>query len=200
MYSVCKDHSQNLSFSVFGHPATDGVPWPGISSEPQLQLRECWILDPLCWAGDRICVPVVPRYRCATVGTLKFISFGVPVVGQWLTNLTGICEDAGSIPGLVQWVKYPALSWAVVKVSDEAWIRCCCGPGVGWWLQLWFNPYPGNLHSLGTSKCGPKKTERWKKIISFNLLNSQEKVFDLWGKLTRHYYCYFLWLISSIPP
>ena len=39
---------------------------------------------------------------------------GVPVMAQWLRNLTRNHEVAGSIPGLAQWVKDLTLPWAVV--------------------------------------------------------------------------------------
>ena len=47
-------------------------------------------------------------------GVLKMANGRVPVMAQWLTNLTSNHEVEGLIPVLTQWVKDPALWRAAV--------------------------------------------------------------------------------------
>ena len=75
--------------------------------------------------AEILLTPVTAEYNCVskprqnyrgvsqltprTVRNIKRIFLGVPVMAQWLTNLTRNHEVAGSISSLAQWVKDLAL-------------------------------------------------------------------------------------------
>ena len=56
-----------------------------------------------------LAMPAAGRNFPSQGSNLKKIESGVPVVAQWLTNLTRNHEVVGLIPGLAQQVKDPAL-------------------------------------------------------------------------------------------
>ena len=82
----------NFIFFFFGSLMAYGASGPGVRSKPQLrpkpQLWQHWILNPLCQAGDRTCVPVLPRLHrshCDTVKTpRKFILDETPFTAQYV--------------------------------------------------------------------------------------------------------------------
>ena len=94
-------------FPLFGHPTASGVPGPGIQSklqlQPKLQLRQCWILNPPCQAGEQTRSPVPPRHHqshCITRGTPKILtSFEIRISqnGDLVPRVTGhiIWEKTG---------------------------------------------------------------------------------------------------------
>ena len=61
-------------------------------------------------------------------------------MAQQVKNLTSLHEDVDSIPGFTHWVENLVLPQAVGQVTDVAWIQICCGCGVGWQVQLRFDP------------------------------------------------------------
>ena len=75
------------------------TPQLGLTQQPRaLGSPDLWFLGPLRGHSDG---GIQEEFENTKVR--------VPVMAQWLMNLTRICEDAGSIPGLTQWVMDLAL-------------------------------------------------------------------------------------------
>jgi len=70
---------------------------------PQVLEKHVWVL----WTGPRL--PGYLGHVGRRLVSLKIKVSGVPIMAQWLTNPTRNREVVGSIPGLVQRVKDPAL-------------------------------------------------------------------------------------------
>ena len=85
---------------------------------------------------------------CVLLGCLKSEMIRSPHCGSGVMNPTSIHEDAGSIPGLAQWVKHPALPWAEPSRSQ---IRLRSGVAVA---VVKVGSYSSNsTPTLGTSAC-----------------------------------------------
>ena len=69
-----------------------------------------------------VCTELGTDLREAKETILRIDKDRVPIVAQWVKNLTSLHEDTGSIPGLSQWVKDLALQQAAVQVTHAPWI------------------------------------------------------------------------------
>ena len=114
---------------------------------------------------------------------------GVPVVAEWVKNLTSIYEDAGLNPGLAHGLR--------IQRCHELWCRSQSRGSDPAWLWLWCRPAAGAL--IGPLACelpyvagvaGPKKQH----------IKKQTKTCTTAGSPALHFFCLpVTWFPSQLP-
>ena len=126
----------------------------GVDSRYGSDLELLWL-----WLWPEAVAPMGPlpwETLCAAGAALKKKKWGDKIKripkhssshhGAVEKNSTRNHQGVGLIPGLVQWVKDPALLQAVEYIADAAQILCCYGCGIGPSCSSNPNASPGNFH------------------------------------------------------
>ena len=148
----------NMSFFFFSFWPSRGM-WSCLGrnqiqaavSTSKVQLRQCWISNPLCQAGDWTCVPVLPRRCwscCATAGTPRvlFLFPSCLFLGLYLQHI--------KVPRLGVKSELQFLAYATATTTQDP--SCICDLYHSSWQRSIFNP--------------PSKARDWTCVFSWILV------------------------------